>query len=52
MGHQEPLGFEDVRMGASEDLGGRPVELVDGWVGGWKSFVDIRSMSKRERMER
>lgn len=34
-------------MGASEDLRGRPVELVDGGIGGRKSFVDGLILVKR-----
>ena len=38
VGHEEALGFEDVWVGAGADLGGGPVEFVDGgFVGreGW-----------------
>lgn len=39
--HQECLGFEEVGVGASEDLGGAPVKLVDGWIGWWETWVGL-----------
>ena len=40
--HEECLGFQKVGMGAGQDLGGAPVELVDGRVGCWEAWKFFR----------
>jgi len=39
VGHKERLSLEEVGMGAGEDLGGGPVELIDGGVVGGKACI-------------